>query len=344
MAQILSEQEIIRRQSLQELINLGINPYPADEFEVNVNTLEIHENWPDKKTFNEVSIAGRIMSRRIMGAASFIELQDQSGRIQCYIKRDDICPGEDKTFYNTVFKRLLDIGDIIGVKGYVFTTQMGETTIHVTELKLLAKSLRPLPIVKEKDDKVWDAFTDPDLRYRMRYVDLIVNPDVKETFRLRTKMVDSIRNFLDARGYLEVETPILQPLYGGAAARPFTTFHNTLDMTLYLRIANELYLKRLIVGGFDGVYEFSKDFRNEGMSRFHNPEFTQIELYVAYKDYEWMMNLVEEMIEKVAIDLHGTTKVKVGEHIIDFKRPWKRYTMYEAISHFTGLQNACAGQ
>ncbi|HNY60164.1 MAG TPA: lysine--tRNA ligase [Bacteroidales bacterium] len=337
MAQILSEQEIIRRQSLQELINLGINPYPADEFEVNVNTLEIHENWPDKKTFNEVSIAGRIMSRRIMGAASFIELQDQSGRIQCYIKRDDICPGEDKTFYNTVFKRLLDIGDIIGVKGYVFTTQMGETTIHVTELKLLAKSLRPLPIVKEKDDKVWDAFTDPDLRYRMRYVDLIVNPDVKETFRLRTKMVDSIRNFLDARGYLEVETPILQPLYGGAAARPFTTFHNTLDMTLYLRIANELYLKRLIVGGFDGVYEFSKDFRNEGMSRFHNPEFTQIELYVAYKDYEWMMNLVEEMIEKVAIDLHGTTKVKVGEHIIDFKRPWKRYTMYEAISHFTGF-------
>jgi len=337
MAQILSEQEIIRRQSLQELINLGINPYPADEFEVNVNTLEIHENWPDKKTFNEVSIAGRIMSRRIMGAASFIELQDQSGRIQCYIKRDDICPGEDKTFYNTVFKRLLDIGDIIGVKGYVFTTQMGETTIHVTELKLLAKSLRPLPIVKEKDDKVWDAFTDPDLRYRMRYVDLIVNPDVKETFRLRTKMVDSIRNFLDARGYLEVETPILQPLYGGAAARPFTTFHNTLDMTLYLRIANELYLKRLIVGGFDGVYEFSKDFRNEGMSRFHNPEFTQIELYVAYKDYEWMMNLVEEMIEKVAIDLHGTTKVKVGEHIIDFKRPWERYTMYEAISHFTGF-------
>ncbi|HPA12678.1 MAG TPA: lysine--tRNA ligase [Bacteroidales bacterium] len=337
MAQILSEQEIIRRQSLQELINLGINPYPADEFEVNVNTLEIHENWPDKKTFNEVSIAGRIMSRRIMGAASFIELQDQSGRIQCYIKRDDICPGEDKTFYNTVFKRLLDIGDIIGVKGYVFTTQMGETTIHVTELKLLAKSLRPLPIVKEKDDKVWDAFTDPDLRYRMRYVDLIVNPDVKETFRLRTKMVDSIRNFLDARGYLEVETPILQPLYGGAAARPFTTFHNTLDMTLYLRIANELYLKRLIVGGFDGVYEFSKDFRNEGMSRFHNPEFTQIELYVAYKDYEWMMNLVEEMIEKVAIDLHGTTKVKVGEHIIDFKRPWKKYTMYEAISHFTGF-------
>lgn len=337
MAQILSEQEIIRRQSLQELINLGINPYPADEFEVNVNTLEIYENWPDKKTFNEVSIAGRIMSRRIMGAASFIELQDQSGRIQCYIKRDDICPGEDKTFYNTVFKRLLDIGDIIGVKGYVFTTQMGETTIHVTELKLLAKSLRPLPIVKEKDDKVWDAFTDPDLRYRMRYVDLIVNPDVKETFRLRTKMVDSIRNFLDARGYLEVETPILQPLYGGAAARPFTTFHNTLDMTLYLRIANELYLKRLIVGGFDGVYEFSKDFRNEGMSRFHNPEFTQIELYVAYKDYEWMMNLVEEMIEKVAIDLHGTTKVKVGEHIIDFKRPWERYTMYEAISHFTGF-------
>lgn len=344
MAQLLSEQEIIRRQSLQEIISLGINPYPPDEFPVNVTAKEIHENWPGKKTFENISIAGRIMSRRIMGAASFVEIQDSTDRIQCYVKRDDICPGEDKSLYNNVFKRLLDIGDIIGVKGFVFTTQMGETTIHVTELKLLAKSLKPLPIVKEKDDKVYDAFTDPDLRYRMRYVDLIVNPQVRETFRLRTKMVNSIREYLNAKGYLEVETPILQPLYGGAAARPFTTYHNTLDMTLYLRIANELYLKRLIVGGFDGVYEFSKDFRNEGMSRFHNPEFTQIELYVAYKDYEWMMNLVEEMIEKVAIDLHGTTQLKVGENLIDFKRPWKRFTMFEAIEHFTGIDISAMGE
>lgn len=344
MAQLLSEQEIIRRQSLQEIISLGINPYPPDEFPVNVTAKEIHENWPDKRTFENISIAGRIMSRRIMGAASFVEIQDSTDRIQCYVKRDDICPGEDKTLYNNVFKRLLDIGDIIGVKGFVFTTQMGETTIHVTELKLLAKSLKPLPIVKEKDDKVYDAFTDPDLRYRMRYVDLIVNPQVRETFRLRTKLVNSIREYLNAKGYLEVETPILQPLYGGAAARPFTTYHNTLDMTLYLRIANELYLKRLIVGGFDGVYEFSKDFRNEGMSRFHNPEFTQIELYVAYKDYEWMMNLVEEMIEKVAIDLHGTTQLKVGENMIDFKRPWKRFTMFEAIQHFTGIDISAMGE
>lgn len=337
MAQILSEQEKIRRQSLQELTDLGINPYPPDEFPVNVTAGEIHENWPEKKKFEDISIAGRIMSRRIMGAASFVEIQDGTGRIQCYIKRDDICPTDDKTMYNTVFKRLLDIGDIIGVKGYVFTTQMGETTIHVTDMKLLAKSLRPLPIVKEKDDKIYDAFADPDLRYRMRYVDLIVNPQVKETFRMRTKMINVIREYLNAKGYLEVETPVLQPLYGGAAARPFKTYHNTLDMTLYLRIANELYLKRLIVGGFDGVYEFSKDFRNEGMSRFHNPEFTQIELYVAYKDYEWMMKLVEEMIERVAIELHGTTQVKVGENLIDFKRPWKRFTMYEAINHYTGI-------
>ncbi|MBE0638239.1 MAG: lysine--tRNA ligase [Bacteroidales bacterium] len=337
MAQLLSEQEKIRRQSLQELIDLGINPYPPEEFHVNVSAGEIHENFPEKKTFENVSIAGRIMSRRIMGAASFVEIQDATDRIQCYVKRDDICPGEDKTLYNNVFKRLLDIGDIIGVKGYVFTTQMGETTIHVTELKLLSKSLRPLPVVKEKDDRVYDAFTDPDLRYRMRYVDLIVNPQIRKTFVKRTKMVNTIREYLNAKGYLEVETPILQPLYGGAAARPFKTHHNALDMTLYLRIANELYLKRLIVGGFDGVYEFSKDFRNEGMSRFHNPEFTQIELYVAYKDYEWMMNLVEEMVEQVAIQLHGDTKVQVGDNLIDFRRPWKRFTMYEAIEHFTGI-------
>jgi len=337
MAQILSEQEQIRRQSLKELIELGVNPFPADEFGVNVTSSEILEKYPEENKFEEVSIAGRIMSRRIMGAASFIELQDEKGRIQCYFKRDEICPGEDKTMYNTVFKRLLDIGDIVGIKGFVFVTKMGETTIHVKEFTLLTKSIRPLPIVKEKDDKVYDAFTDPDQRYRQRYVDLIVNPGVKETFIKRTKMVNSIREFLNQKEYLEVETPILQPLYGGAAAKPFKTHHNALDMTLYMRIANELYLKRLIVGGYDGVYEFSKDFRNEGMSRFHNPEFTQIELYVAYKDYEWMMNLVEEMVEKVALDLHGQTKVQVGENLLDFKRPWKRFTMFEAIEHFTGI-------
>nr|NQU94470.1 lysine--tRNA ligase [Bacteroidota bacterium] len=316
---------------------LGIDPYPAREYIVNVSAREIHENWPEKNAFEDVSIAGRILSRRIMGAASFIELQDATGRIQCYFKRDEICPGEDKTLYNTVFKRLLDIGDIIGVKGFVFVTKMGETTIHVTGFTILSKSLKPLPIVKEKDDQVYDAFTDPDQRYRQRYVDLIVNPHVKDTFLKRSQMVNTMREFLNQRGYLEVETPILQPLYGGAAAKPFKTHHNTLGMTLYLRIANELYLKRLIVGGFDGVYEFSKDFRNEGMSRFHNPEFTQIELYVAYKDYEWMMNLVEEMVEKVAMVLHGTTVVKVGENDVNFKRPWQRYTMFEVIEKFTGV-------
>ena len=336
--QLLSEQEQIRRNSLKELISLGINPYPADNYEVNVTAKEIHDKFPaDNSLYRDISIAGRIMGRRVMGAAAFVELQDHTDRIQLYFKRDDICPGEDKTMYNVVFKRLLDIGDIIGVKGYVFTTQMGETTIHVTEYTLLSKSLRPLPVVKEKDDRVWDAFTDPEQRYRQRYLDLIVNPDIKETFTKRTRLVNSMRNFLNGKGYLEVETPILQPLYGGAAARPFKTHHNSLDMTLYLRIANELYLKRLIVGGFDGVYEFSKDFRNEGMSRFHNPEFTQMELYVAYKDYEWMMELVEEMVEKIAIDLHGTTKVKVGGHEIDFKRPWKRYSMLGVIREYTGI-------
>ncbi len=337
MAQILSEQEKIRRNSLNELLKLGINPYPADEFNVNVTAKEIHDNYPDQKQFENVSIAGRIMSRRIMGAASFVEIQDSTGRIQCYLKRDNICAGEDKTLYNKVFKQLLDIGDIIGIKGHVFTTKMGETTIHVSSMVLLSKSLKPLPVVKEKDDKVYDAFSDPELRYRQRYVDLIVNPHVKKTFLQRTQMVNSIRGFLNAKGYLEVETPILQPLYGGAAAQPFKTHHNTLDMTLYLRIANELYLKRLIVGGYDGVFEFSKDFRNEGMSRFHNPEFTQIELYVAYKDYEWMMNLVEEMVEKAAMDMHGKTKIEVGENEIDFKRPWKRFTMFEAIQEYTGV-------
>ena len=334
----LSEQELIRRNLLQELINLGIDPYPAEGYEVNAGIHDILEKFPGNQgLFQEVSLAGRIMNRRIMGAASFAEIQDATGRMQLYFKRDDICPGEDKTMYNIVFKRLLDIGDIIGVKGFVFLTQMGEITIHVREFKLLTKSLRPLPIVKEKMGEFYDAFTDPELRYRQRYVDLIVNPEVRETFVKRNKIINSMRSFLDNKGYLEVETPVLQPLYGGAAARPFKTYHNTLDMTLYLRIANELYLKRLIVGGYDGVYEFSKDFRNEGMDRFHNPEFTQMELYVAYKDYEWMMALVEEMVEKIALDLHGTSQVKVGENMIDFKRPWKRYTMFEAIKHHTGV-------
>ncbi len=345
MTHPLSEQEQIRRNSLQELIRLGIDPYPPQTFEINANTREIREKFvPEQGMFQEVSIAGRIMSRRIMGAASFTELQDENGRIQLYIKRDDICPGEDKTLYNTVFKKLLDIGDIIGVTGFVFITQMGEITIHVKSLKVLSKSLKPLPIVKEKDDAVFDAFTDPEQRYRQRYLDLIVNPEVREVFVMRTRLINSMRNYLNARSYLEVETPILQPLYGGAAARPFTTFHNTLDMTLYLRIANELYLKRLIVGGYNGVYEFSKDFRNEGMSRFHNPEFTQMELYVAYKDYEWMMDMVEEMVERVAIDLHGDTVVRSGENLIDFRRPWKRFTMYEAIAHFTGIDITHKGE
>ncbi len=340
----LSEQEIVRRNAKEELEKLGIEPYPAALYNITHKASDIKSGFNDSNAdqFKEVSLAGRIMSRRIMGSASFAEIQDDSGRIQVYLRRDDVCPGEDKTMYNTVFKRLLDIGDIIGVKGYVFVTQTGEISIHVEKLKLLSKSLKPLPIVKESTDDegnkiVHDAFSDSEMKYRQRYVDLIVNPQVRETFKQRSKLVNSMRRFLDAKGYLEVETPVLQPLYGGAAARPFKTHHNTLDMTLYLRIANELYLKRLIVGGYDGVYEFSKDFRNEGMSRFHNPEFTMVELYVAYKDYNWMMDMVEEMIEKVALDLHGTTKVQVGEHQIDFKRPWKRYTMFEAIEHFTGI-------
>jgi lysyl-tRNA synthetase class 2 len=339
----LSEQESIRRQSKAELEKLGINPYPAELFEVNASAKEILEKFESNKDgYQKISIAGRIMSRRIMGSAAFAELQDETGRVQIYVRRDDICSGEDKTLYNTVFKKLLDIGDIIGVKGHGFTTQTGEISVHVTSLTVLAKSLRPLPIVKETVDEQGnvtrhDAFTDPEHRYRQRYVDLVVNPEVRDTFIKRTKLVNSMREYLNAKDYLEVETPILQPLYGGAAARPFKTHHNTLDMTLYLRIANELYLKRLIVGGFKGVYEFSKDFRNEGMSRFHNPEFTQVELYVAYKDYYWMMDLVEEMVEKVALDLHGKTEIQVGEKLIDFKRPWKRFTMFEAIQHFTGI-------
>lgn len=334
----LNDQEVFRREALSSLEKLGIEPYPAAEYKVSTNTEEIKsrfEQEPEK--FAEVSIAGRLMSRRIMGAASFAELQDSKGRIQLYVKRDEICEGEDKTLYNTVFKKLTDIGDIIGVKGFVFITQTGEISIHVKSFTFLSKSLKPLPIVKEKDGQTYDAFTNPEQRYRKRYVDLIVNPQVREVFIKRTLLVNTMRNFLNQKGYLEVETPILQPIYGGAAARPFKTHHNTLDSTLYLRIANELYLKRLIVGGYDGVFEFSKDFRNEGMDRFHNPEFTQMELYVAYKDYEWMMNIVEEMVEAVAIALHGDTKVEVDGEIIDFKRPWKRFTMFEAIEHFTGI-------
>lgn len=337
--QILSEQETIRRQEREELQKMGINPYPSETFEVSAYTKQIKEGFDkDPDRFKEVTLAGRMMSRRVMGSASFAELQDAQGRIQIYFRRDDLCPGEDKTLYNTVFKKALSIGDIIGVKGFAFKTQVGEISVHVTEFIVLTKSLKPLPLPKtDAEGNVHDAFTDPEQRYRQRYVDLVVNPHVRDTFVKRTQMVNSMRQFLADRGYLEVETPILQPLYGGAAARPFKTHHNTLDMTLYLRIANELYLKRLIVGGFDGVFEFSKDFRNEGMSRFHNPEFTQVELYVAYKDYNWMMDLVEEMIEKVALDLHGTTKIQVGDNLIDFQRPWKRYTMFEAIEHFTGI-------
>jgi Lysyl-tRNA synthetase (class II) len=334
----LSEQEVLRREAMQKLRECGVNPYPAPMYEVNANSKEILEDFPkDNTKFQQVSIAGRLMSRRVMGAASFAVLQDERGKIQLYIKRDEICPEEDKTMYNTVFKKLLDIGDIIGIKGYVFTTQMGETTIHVKELTVLSKSLKPLPIVKEKDGKTYDAFTNPEQRYRQRYLDLIVNPQVREVFKQRTLLVNTMREFLSQKGYLEVETPILQPLYGGAAARPFKTYHNTLDQTLYLRIADELYLKKLIVGGYDGVFEFSKDFRNEGMDRFHNPEFTQMELYVAYKDYFWMMKLVENMVCAVAMALHGDTKVQVDDNVIDFKAPWQRYTMYEVIEKFTGI-------
>lgn len=334
----LSEQEILRREALSQLHELNINPYPAAKYCVTAYSNEIHDEYetnPEK--FNDISIAGRIMSRRIMGAASFVEIQDAQGRVQVYFKRDDLCPDDDKTLYNTVFKKLLDIGDIIGVKGFVFKTQTGEISVHARSFVLLSKSIKPLPIVKEKDDKVYDAFTDPEQRYRNRSLDLIVNPHVRETFIKRSKLTNSMREFLTSKGYLEVETPILQPIYGGAAARPFKTFHNTLQTTLYLRIANELYLKRLIVGGFDGVFEFAKDFRNEGMDRFHNPEFTQMELYVAYKDYIWMAELVEEMVEKIAIDLTGSTIVKVGDNEINFKRPWKRLTMFEAIQEYTGI-------
>lgn len=334
----LSEQEQLRRNSLAELRKMGIDPYPAAMFPVNTNSTDIKENFnEEEKNFQEVVIAGRIMSRRIMGKASFAELQDEAGRIQIYVARDEICPEENKDLYNTVFKKLLDIGDFIGIKGFVFKTQMGEISIHAKELVVLAKSIRPLPIVKEKDGKVYDAVTDPEFRYRQRYVDLVVNPQVRETFKKRTQIYRSMRELFDSKGYLEVETPILQPIPGGAAARPFITHHNSLDIPLYLRIANELYLKRLIVGGFDGVYEFAKDFRNEGMDRTHNPEFTVMEIYVAYKDYNWMMDFTEEMIEKVALDLNGTTKTTVGDKEIDFKRPFRRLTMIDSIKEYFGV-------
>ncbi len=334
----LTEQEIVRRNSLKELYKLGINPYPPEAFEVNANTAEIHANFPkDTSLYQKVKIAGRIMGRRIMGAASFTEIQDEKGRIQLYFKRDEICPTDDKTMYNIVFKKLLDIGDFIGIEGYVFVTKVGEISIHVTSYKLLSKALRPLPIVKEKEGKSYDTFTDPEQRYRQRYVDLVVNSDVRKTFIKRSKIINSMRDFFNQHEYLEVETPILQPIPGGAAARPFITHHNALNIPLYLRIANELYLKRLIVGGYEGVYEFSKDFRNEGMDKTHNPEFTVLEIYVAYKDYNWMMDFTEKMLEKVALDSNGSTNVKYGENEINFKAPYARVPMLEAIKTYTGF-------
>jgi lysyl-tRNA synthetase class 2 len=339
MSQHLSEQEIGRRQKLDQIRAMGIEPYPADEFIVNVTAKDIKENYErDKTNYKAVSIAGRFMGSRIMGKASFAELQDSTGRIQLYVNRDEICPGENKDLYNTIFKKLLDIGDFIGVGGYVFTTQVGEISIHVTSLVLLSKSLKPLPIVKTDDAGVaHDQVTDPEFRYRQRYADLVVNPAVKETFIKRTKMINSIRESLNNLGLLEVDTPVLQSIPGGAAARPFTTHHNALDVPFYLRIANELYLKRLIVGGFDGVYEFSRNFRNEGMDRTHNPEFTVLEFYVAYKDYEWMMKTTETMLEKVAMTLHDSTEVPVGDQKINFQAPFKRITLYDAIKENTGV-------
>ena len=323
---------------MEEIKNLGINPYPPETFEISHKASQVQTLFEkDEGALKDITLAGRIMSRRIMGSASFAEIQDSSGRIQVYLRRDDICPTEDKTLYNSVFKKLLDIGDIIGIRGFAFRTQVGELSVHVKELFILSKSIRPLPIVKEAEGKIYDAVTDPEFRYRQRYVDLIVNPESRELFMKRTRIYDSLRNLFNERGYLEVETPVLQPIPGGAAARPFITHHNSLDIPLYLRIADELYLKRLIVGGYDGVYEFSKDFRNEGMDRNHNPEFTVMEIYVAYKDYRWMMDFTEEMIEKVALDLHGTTKVQVGDQEIDFKRPFKRVTMLDAIKESTGF-------
>ena len=332
----LSEQEIIRRNSLNELRAMGIEPYPAAEYVTNAFSTDIKAEFKDDAEPRKVSVAGRIMSRRVMGKASFIELQDSKGRIQVYITRDDICPDENKDLYNVVFKRLLDLGDFVGIEGFVFRTQMGEISIHAQKLTVLSKSIRPLPIVKYKDGVAYDKFEDPELRYRQRYVDLVVNDGVKEIFLKRNKVYNSMREYFNSKGYIEVETPILQSIAGGAAARPFITHHNALDIPLYMRIASELYLKRLIVGGFEGVYEIGKNFRNEGMDRTHNPEFTCMEIYVAYKDYNWMMKFTENMIEKICLDVNGTTEVQVGDNMINFKAPFKRVTMLDSIKEFTG--------
>ncbi|MFI3292370.1 MAG: lysine--tRNA ligase [Rikenellaceae bacterium] len=334
----LSEQEILRRQSLAALRELGINPYPAAKYEVSTTARQITEEYNEEEgNFQGITIAGRIMSRRIMGSAAFFELQDHTGRIQVYIKRDDICPEGDPTLYNTVFKKLLDIGDFLGVEGFAFRTNSGELSVHCQKYTILSKSIRPLPIVKEKDGQTFDAFTDPEIRYRQRYVDLVVNPHVREVFVKRAKIISTMREFFNSKGYLEVETPILQPIPGGASARPFITHHNSLDTELYLRIANELYLKKLIVGGFDGVYEFGKDFRNEGMDRTHNPEFTVMEIYVAYKDYEWMMEFTETMLEKVAMATNNSTTITIGDREISFKAPFRRLSMTDAIREKTNF-------
>ncbi len=337
--QLLSEQEIERRKDREALMQLGINPYPALSFPINANSEDIHRNYENRKNdYKNISIAGRLMTRRIMGSASFAEIQDSHGRLQLYFRRDDLCPDEDKTLYNTVFKKLLGIGDFIGVKGFIFTTQTGEISLHVKEFILLSKSVKPLPIVKRDDEgNVYDGFTDPELRYRQRYVDLVVNPEVKKTFFTRSKLISGMRRYFDDRGWLEVETPTLQQVHGGAAAKPFQTHHNALDIPLFLRIANELYLKRLIVGGYEGVYEIGKMFRNEGMDRTHNPEFTSMEIYVAYKDYVWMMEMVEDLLGKLAEKVLGTTQVKVGEHVIEFSGPYRRLSMYEAIAEYAGV-------
>ncbi|WP_299132033.1 lysine--tRNA ligase [uncultured Tenacibaculum sp.] len=330
----LSEQEVVRREKLGRLRELGINPYPADLFPVNHNSKQIKADFSEEK---QVIVAGRLMAINVQGKASFAQLQDAEGRVQVYFNRDEICPGEDKTLYNDVFKKLLDLGDFVGIEGELFKTKVGEITVRVKNFKLLSKSLKPLPIPKEKDGVVYDAFTDPEMRYRQRYADLVVNSHVKEVFVKRTKLFTAMRNFFNEAGYFEVETPVLQPIPGGAAARPFITHHNALDVPLYMRIANELYLKRLIVGGFDGVYEFSKNFRNEGMDRTHNPEFTAMEIYVAYKDYNWMMEFTEKLLEHCAIAVNGTTEATFGEHKVDFKAPYARVTMADSIKHFTGF-------
>ena len=337
--QLLSEQELERRKDREELYSLGINPYPAESFVINATADDIHKNYENSKTdYKDISIAGRLMSRRIMGSASFAEIQDSTGRLQIYVRRDDISPADNPEFYNTVFKKLLGIGDFIGVTGYIFTTQTGEISLHVTKITVLSKAVKPLPIVKrDEEGTIYDGFTDPEQRYRQRYVDLTVNPEVKKTFVTRSKIISNMRRYFDDHGWLEVETPILQAVHGGAAARPFQTHHNTLDMPLFLRIANELYLKRLIVGGFDGVYEFGKMFRNEGMDRTHNPEFTSMEIYVAYKDYIWMMEMVEQLLEKVTQTIHGVTQVSVGGKKIDFAGPYRRLTMFDSIKEYTGI-------